>query len=139
MGYYSQVAYAVVFKSTKDRDKILSRITPEQQKIVRDEATIEEDRILFHGEGKWYSTRLTGTGGFEDVDSHEALLAAAEEAYQGLADDFPEPIPSMGVFMRLGQDMDDFECNFWGDDVKGIDDEWYELVHVRRELVVGWE
>jgi hypothetical protein len=101
----------------------------------------QEDRILFHEDYiKWYATKLVGKGGFADVDAHESLLDLAER----LNDDYEtsenntEGIRSLGVFMRLGEDEDDFQRRVWGDSGYGMP-AWYDLVDCSRSLTVGWE
>lgn len=141
MGYYSNTAYAVVFHTEADKNKVFDTLTPEQQKIVRDDAAVfANDRIYFHSsDSKWYSTRLIYSEGFADVDAHEAFLKAAEDAFtEWSLSDGQDGVESLGVFMRMGEDDDDFERTIWGEGTRGLPD-WYELVDSRRELVVGWE
>jgi len=139
MGYYSDTAYAVVFHTEADRDKVLNSLTPEQQKIVREEADVfANDRVYFHEpSAKWYSTRLVHDG-FHDVDAHEAFLKAAEDAYDEWSlSDGQDGVQCMGVFMRMGEEDDDFERNVWGEGIGGFPD-WFDLVDSRRELTIGW-
>ena len=147
MGYRSEVAYAIIFKSTEDRDKILSRITPEQQEIIKQdgEAIIREDRILFHADGiKWYLSRELGQydlKGYDVVDAHDALIEAAKEAEDAFTSDADDPtgVYSMGVFLRLGEDDSDTERETWGEYnvPEGFPDLW-DLIDYRREITVGW-
>jgi hypothetical protein len=140
MGYRSEVAYAIVFKSTEDRDAVLSRITPEQQKIVREEANLfAPDRIYFHDQStKWYVTRdLAQYGikdaGYETVDAHDAFIQAAMEASEN------NEVYSLGIFIRLGEEDDDNERYTWGEsDAPESFPELYDLVNYHRELTVGW-
>jgi hypothetical protein len=136
MGYYSEVAYAIVFKSTEDREAILNTLTAEERELVTESLKLDEpDRILFYANNtKWYATgdmAPFGLTGFSEIDTHEKLLENAENN--------AENVYSMGVFMRLGEDLDDFDQRTWGIEnaPKGFP-EWYDLVDIHRGLSVGW-
>lgn len=137
MGYRSEVAYAVVFHTTEDRDKIINKLTLDQWALIKDEVTVEDDRILYHDQYvKWTYPD------YANVNAHKALLAAAEEAhdeytyYEGAAVDNPG-VPSLGILIRLGEDDIDTERSLWGDGDPGMP-EWYDLVDYTREIRVGW-
>jgi len=147
MGYRSDTAYAIVFTSHEDKTKIIDKLTPEQWELIKGELTIEPERIMYHDPSvKWYSSSgllglIPGGGGFEHIDAHVELLRAAEDAFnEWYESSGTEGVLSLGVFMRLGEDSDDFEKETWGiDEMPEGYPEWYDLVDERRELVVGWE
>jgi hypothetical protein len=142
MGYRSDVAYAIVFASPEDKTKVIDRLTPEQWQLIQRTATVGPDRILFHDTAvKWYSRRVTGVDdGYAEVNAHEALLEEAQVMHdEHSLTDGARGVQSLGVFMRLGEDDDDFERNVWGEEAEGISEDWYDLVDLRRELVVGWK
>lgn len=153
MGYRSDTAYAIVTKTTEDRDKIINKITPDEWNLIKNEVKVEPTRILYHDAYvKWYSSTgllglIPGGGGFDHIDAHKALMDAAREAQEiheyaeidGNEDVLGEGIPNMGVFMRLGEDSDDFEREVWGEAAFEGAPEWYDLVDERRELSIGWE
>jgi len=135
MGYRSEVAYAIVLAPEQDKTKIIDKLTPEQWELIKDAVTVEPDRILFHETYvKWYEN-------FPDVAAHKALLEAAQEAqfdYE-FGEDPAEGVNNLGIFMRLGEDSDDFERDAWGEDSWEGAPQWYDLVDERREITVGWE
>jgi len=147
MGYRSDTAYAIVCRTTEDRDKIISKVAPEQWELIKDELTIEPDRILYHDPSvKWYDSSILGDdaagwGGFEHIAAHKALLNAAQEAqldYE-FGEDPTKGVNHLGVFMRLGEDSDDFQREVWGEDSWEGAPNWYDLIDETRELRVGWE
>lgn len=131
MGYRSEIGYAVLFKSPEDREALLSKLVPEQRKIIESEALIEECAIKYRADDiKWYDQ-------YPGVAAHEALIRAAQDE-EFIEDD--KGIYSLGVFVRIGEDADDLYQTSWGDYDKPQG--WpapYELVDYRRELIVGWE
>lgn len=137
MGYRSEVAYAILFNSQKDRDTVLAELTPEQQEIINADAKVQPTQILYHRDYiKWYATvdlGRYGINGYAEVDAHEALLKAAQDAYE---DD--RRIISLGVFYRLGEEDDDSDRRVWGDEEPGFPDPW-DLIGYRRELIINWK
>ena len=142
MGYRSEVAYAIVFKDKEDRDKILNKLTQDEQIEIQENALIEEDRVLFHVDSiKWYSTREMGSfgGGYAEIDAHDNLIQAARDA-EDLDEDDPDWVYSLGIFLRLGEQDNDTERETWGD--YGIPEGWpdtWDLVEYNRSMTVSWE
>jgi len=144
MGYRSDTAYAIVTKTTEDRDKIINKITPNEWNLIKNEVKVEATRILYRDAyKKWYGGAL----GYPDVDAHQALMDAAQEAQEiyeyaeidGNEDVLGQGIPNLGVFIRLGEDDDDVDRIVWGEEAFEGAPQWYDLIDVRRELEVSWE
>ena len=68
---------------------------------------------------KWYDS-------YGDVQAHTAIF----DHFRQLYDDFPNELPYLGLngaFARIGEDVDDIETDYWGDDP-------YELLSIRRSI-----
>ncbi len=116
MGYRSNVAYRI----TGPTDSVMREVALfllkgdiPWVKEALEECTInkhEDGAILgFEGYGKWYK-------GYEDVDAHEAIW---DRFYSLESDGFS------GAFIRIGEDDDDVETRYFGDDP-------YDLITLSR-------
>ena len=68
---------------------------------------------------KWYDS-------YDDVQAHTAIF----NHFQQLYDDFPDELPYLwltGAFARIGENDDDIETDYWGNDP-------YELLSIRRSI-----
>lgn len=137
MGYRSEVAYAIALRNREDKDALLAQLHDDVLEQIRKDGcfTEEDDRLLFHDNGvKWYSSRLLmgAAEGYPEVDAHEALIQAAKDASS-------EGMPMTGIFVRIGEETDDIEEDFWGDASDDGLPEWFDLIEVERRIVVNWE
>ena len=141
MGYRSTVAYAIVLTDPKDKTRLLSRLPAEQLARLRSpESGLKETptRLYFYETGiKWYSSSaLPGVlEGYQEIDDHEALIAAAKEADMATGD---EHIKMVGVFVRAGEETDDLEEDVWGYPGEDGLPEWYELAELQVQVFVNW-
>lgn len=138
MGYRSEVAYAIAFRNKEDKDALLARLPDDVlADIRRDECFAEQDdRLLFRDSGvKWYSSRLMlgAMEGYREVDVHEQLISTAKDAHS------EGEMPMVGIFVRIGEETDDIEEDFWGDPSEDGLPEWFDLIEVERRIVVNWE
>ena len=68
---------------------------------------------------KWYDS-------YDDVQAHATIF----DHFRQLYDDFPNELPYprlTGTFARIGEDTDDIETDYWGNDP-------YELLSIRRSI-----
>jgi hypothetical protein len=131
MGYYSQVAYKIKFE---EKNRFVGFVTeakldPRTQKCFEDEGLeVNEDenevRFIMRS-GKWYSD-------YEGVQCHEALLLKVD-TYIELADEANEEHPCWYAFARVGEETDDNEERYGGDDVE------YGAVCINRSVEVDWQ
>lgn len=63
---------------------------------------------------------------YEDVAAHEAVFRHFEELYDNFPNERPYSLLA-GAFVRIGEDTDDIETSYWGD-------EPYDLLSVRRTI-----
>lgn len=75
---------------------------------------------------KWYES-------YEDVQCHEALMSLAKEWAEESDVPFKGGNKNIGgIFMRIGEEMDDIVQEEWGE----ADWEW---MSIHRQIVVDWE
>lgn len=133
MGYRSDVAYTIRFVDDHDTNNQQSFYTflaevksnPKYALALKDVEVDERNfRINFLAEGtKWYE-------GYAEVDSHEALVALAQEWCSQAAND--ELHCKIGViFTRVGENTDDTHEDASGD----YDWDW---IRVSRQIVTDW-
>ena len=114
MGYRSEVAIKIQYEDMASRNKILGRLTEQEQKHIRENMTIEEDRpvIWFYASHvKWY-TKVAMQGifeGFPEYNAIERLLSESEIA--NTADE--DRVRSAGMFLRIGEEYEDIESHYW--------------------------
>ena len=68
---------------------------------------------------KWYND-------YDDVQAHANIF----DHFRQLYEDFPNELPYLrltGAFARIGEDADDIETDYWGNDP-------YELLFIRRSI-----
>jgi len=128
MGYRSDVAYKIRFANKEDFWGFIAeaKLDPETALCFGDEwegqgFEVDEEhyeiRLLAEGV-KWYSD-------YPDVQCHEALWDKASERY----DD--EQIEVEGAYCRIGEESDDNEEKYFGDDP-------YDMVRISRQVIVDW-
>jgi hypothetical protein len=129
VGYRSEVAYKIAFNNKEDFWGFIAeaKLDPEtslcwsKEGWNGDEFEVDEEQreIRFLAENvKWYSD-------YEDVKCHENLWAKAEARCD------EEQIEVSGAYARVGEEPDDNEEKFFGDDP-------YEFVHISRQVIVDW-
>lgn len=128
MGYRSEVAYAIVFKSEADREAVLNKLTESARTIIREDADLSvPEQIRFYNDSiKWY------VGIYAQIDAHEALIEVADLANE------MEEIISTGSFVRLGEENNDVETHSW-DSKDGSLPRWWQLVEITRSITVSWD
>lgn len=125
MGYRSEVAYVIEPVHIKPKEFLADFL--KEHKGVRKHLfslgslTVTDTQIRFKADWiKWYD----GSDGYPEVNAHVALVQwaedRAEDAYYA----------NQGAFGRVGENIDDNEVIWWGD-------EGYELVSIQVELVVA--
>ena len=144
MGYRSTVAYTIrftphpspqeseqgEFPSDKDikecKESFYTFLAEAKVKLsgaVNDESTIVDESNMAINflayDVKWYET-------YEDVQVHEALIQLSKD----WADMENKHIG--GIFLRIGEEMDDMIEEGWGEH------DW-DWMRIHREIVVDWE
>lgn len=130
MGYRSEVAYIIEPVHIKPKEFLADFI--KENKGVRKHLfalgtiTVTDTQIRFKADWvKWYTSATFGKGfGYSEVDAHVSLVQWAEERAEDAY------YANQGAFARIGENTDDIEQNWWGD-------EGYELVSVRVELEIA--
>lgn len=132
MGYRSEVAYVIAFKSTEDRDRLLARLPDDVVARLLDPddgVTLTPTQIRFHEEDtKWYPSYFS-------VQDHLLLLEVAKEPHWEGDDGY---VSSVGVFARIGEDWSDIEYETWSDARDGLPYPW-DLLDIERSMSIRWE
>ena len=144
MGYRSEVAYAIAFRNEQDKNTFLATVPDDLLARLRKSAEEDgeglvetEDMLRLHINGwKWYATRLMFgvMEGYSEVDDHEALIQLSKDFADG-----ENGVPMTGVFARLGDEDDDDEYDYWGEDPEGVVWSHWELISIRRFIETGWD
>ena len=135
MGYRSDVAYTVRFKSDHDTNNTQSFFTflaeikcDPLASSALDEVTVLESRqeINFSCEStKWYDS-------FEEVKAHERIIEIADEWCN-------DPDNNSGIwytFARVGEEMEDND--YRQNSGTGVTYD-YDAVHISRQIVTDWD
>lgn len=128
MGYRSTIAYKIKFNKKEDFWGFIaeSKLDPEtslcwsKEGWSGDEFEVDENNweIRFLAEDvKWYDD-------YPEVKAHESLWDKASDR-----DD--EGVEVEGAYCRVGEESDDNEEKFFGDDP-------YDFVRISRQVVVDW-
>lgn len=138
VGYRSEVAFAVAFRSEADKDRLMALVPADVRPHLDEMVKYGTDRVTYYEEAiKWYAKRIVGGhDGFEDVEAAEDFLALAEDASSD------GTIPSTGVFIRVGEDYDDVEERSWRGDTDPEDAlPWpFDLMHISRTAIItSWD
>lgn len=128
MGYRSEVAYVIEPVHIKPKEFLTDFL--KEHKGVRKylfslgSLTVTDTQIRFKADWvKWYAGH-EGVGGYHEVNAHVALVQWAEDRAEDAH------YANQGAFGRVGENIDDNEVDWWGD-------EGYELISIRVELVVA--
>lgn len=130
MGYRSDVAYKIKFEKAEDFWGFIAeaKLDPETALCFGDAWTDTDDgfevdeknyeiRLLCEGV-KWYSD-------YPEVECHQKLWEKAEDRCDG------EGVEVDGAWCRIGEESDDIDERYFGDDP-------YDMVRISRQLVVDW-
>lgn len=129
MGYRSEVAYKIKFDKQEDFWGFIaeSKLDPETSLCFDEDSwgkeyfEVDEEHyeIRFLADSvKWYSE-------YDEVKCHESLWDKARERYD------EEQVKVDGAWCRIGEESDDNDEKFFGDDP-------YEMVRISRQIVVDW-
>jgi len=129
MGYRSEVAYKIEFAKKEDFWGFIAeaKLDPATSLCFDEESwgkeyfEVDEEKyeIRFLADSvKWYDS-------YPEVQCHENLWAKAEARCD------EEQVEVQGAYARIGEESDDNEEKFFGDDP-------YELVRISRQVVVDW-
>ena len=129
MGYRSEVAYKIAFDKKEDFWGFIAeaKLDPETSLCFNKE---EHDWWDFEVDEEHYQIRLLAQAvkwysDYPEVMCHEKLWEKAEARCD------EEQIDVQGAWCRIGEESDDNDEKFFGDDP-------YEFVSISRQIVVDW-
>lgn len=118
MGYRSDVAYVIKFKDKESLEAFkVSTLFEDKdmREAMADCETVEKDDVIRYTveSVKWYPD-------YPEVKAHHRLIEAACD----------EPFNANARMIRIGEELDDIECEDWGDD------DWcpWDYIEVIRSL-----
>ena len=126
MGYYSDVAYAIVFADAEHKDQFLLELSDDDLEGIQDDGLMITDKgLYFETTGtKWYDEYLS-------VKRHRRVIEASKQAYD-------KGVPLVGVFVRTGEDPQDIDYENWGvSDGANKLPYWWNLAETRTTIEFG--
>ena len=129
MGYRSDVAYKIAFNNKEDFWGFIaeSKLDPDTALCFDEDSwgkeyfEVDEEKYeirFFADSVKWYDD-------YDEVKCHENLWSKAEDRCD------EEQVEVNGAYARIGEESDDVNEKFFGDDP-------YEMVRISRQIVVDW-
>lgn len=118
MGYHSEVAIVVRPKDSTTEELLAGfRLEhPDEYDLVVEEplVNVTPERFVFTSWQKWYTTKHSGMT-FDGCEGINALEKFAEWC-QEQSEDSDSPFYNDGVYIVLGEELDDNTTVAWGDD-----------------------